>query len=298
MPSFPKSSQSAPSEDLQTLAYRLAADHHGFNQLSILLSHLTGVRLENIEKNYSLMSNRICPILISHGLKSYEEYLTLIGQGPPEVVTEFISVMTTHTTQFFREIVQIEEFQKTIPKVAQEKKTTLNTELRLWCAAASTGQEPYSLALALLESFNFSKSWTIKFLATDIDLAALEKAAKGQYSRTEIATLPQNYRSTYTREVIGSNGELFQIDRKLQSMIQFAPLNLLERHYPFKKLFDFIFCRNVLYYFGQMDAEKIVQKMTDALAPGGHLIVGTNESSYIKVPNLERIGTAFYRKKS
>lgn len=283
--------------DIQALSRQLAGDKEGFNQLSILLGHLAGVRLTHVDKDYALMANRIAPILVAHGIKDYKTYIKYIGQGNPKVIEEFVSVMTTHTTQFFREEVQIQHFIDLLPGYLKAKKDAFDLELRVWCAACSTGQEAYTLALILHDVIPNIQSWRIKFLATDIDVTALGRASRGQYSKAEIVSLPEKYQKKFLQPVLGTRGEQFQIAPDVVSHIRFAPLNLLDREYPFQHRFDFVFCRNVLYYFGQFDSETIVNKIEKVLSPKGYLYVGANESAYVKNSHLSRIGPAAYIKK-
>lgn len=287
-------------QDIQAFVREISSDRDGFNQLAILLTHLTGVRLTNLEKDYALMANRIYPILKTHGLTTYADYLRLIGQGNPAIIQEFVSVMTTHTTQFFRQEEQISQFVNTLPGYLRSKGISRSRELRIWCAACSTGQEAYSLLFSLREAMTELSHWEVKFLATDIDMTALERAAEGQYTNSEILSLPERYRKLYLNPVQGNlqvrGQELFEIAPEMRASIRFAPHNLLDRNYPFKHQFDFIFCRNVLYYFGQVEASNSIQRIETVLAPGGYLFVGANESGYVRLPNMERIGPAIYRK--
>lgn len=286
------------SSNLRSLSRKLMLDRDGFVQLSIVLTHLAGVQLTTDEKDRALMANRISPIMIKHGFQSYAEYLQVIGKGDPVIVKEFVSVMTTHTTQFFREREQIDFFIKHVPAYIKKKKKEMDLSLRIWCAACSTGQEAYTIALILHKVIPDYTNWDIKFLATDIDLEALKRAASGRYSDTEIASLPKEYRlgSTIRNQTEGTDS--YQIHPKICSSIRFAPFNLLERVYPFQHPFDFIFCRNVLYYFGELYSQRIVKRLEAALVPQGCLYLGANESSYVKSGNLERIGPAVYLKKT
>jgi len=286
-------------EGIQTLNRNLLADQNGFARLSNLLTQLTGIHLPSTNKNQALMANRLSSIISNHGLHSYDEYFRVIGNGNKQIQDEFISALTTHTTQFFRESPQISLFKEILPDYLKYKEKKQQFEIRLWCAASSTGQEPYTLAMTLREVLpisDFSK-WNIKMLATDIDPRSLEYAAQGKYTKSEIASLPEQHRKTYVTEV-NTNGEThYQMDPRLQSMIRFARLNLLDNTYPFKHSFDFIFCRNVLIYFDEAMGMNVVRKMEAALAVEGYLFIGASESGYMKLKSLQQVLPSSYQKK-
>ncbi len=286
-------------EEMRHLNRDLMNDQVGFMRLSNYLGQLTGVSLPSNLKNHALMANRVGSILKTLKIKKYTEYFNILQQGDPRLINEFISALTTHTTHFFREVAQLDLFKKILIEYIKSKEKSSQTEIRIWCAAASTGQEPYSLAIIVKEVLAlqpFSR-WNVKILATDIDLASLEYAAKGVYTPNDISSLPAEFQH-YLSEKKTKDISFYRIDQKLKSMIRFAPLNLMDVHYPFQNKFDFIFCRNVLIYFEDAVSTKIIGRFEDALSFGGHLIVGASESGYIKKCTLTQLAPSVYIKKN
>jgi chemotaxis protein methyltransferase CheR len=165
-------------------------------------------------------------------------------------------------------------------------------DVRVWCAAASTGQEPYSIGIAIKEAHLPSR---VRVLATDVDLEVLKKAAGGIYTEREFEGLSSGLRKKYFDPVKGSSN-LWAVKNILSEFIRFAPFNLMEKKYDFRFDFHLIFCRNVLIYFDEKTQKKVIGNIVDKLAIGGYLIVGHSESGNIKHPKLKALGGAIFQK--
>jgi len=275
----------------------LRRDVAGFERLTVHLKRLTGIHLPTNDKNKSLMAARLSKVLKEHELPNYGAFAVLLSQGCTDLAAEFIEALTTNTTQFFREATHFELLSKLLPGMIKEHLAKGKVEFRMWCAAASTGQEPYTMLMTLLEAVPALLPGAIKFLASDIDRTVLARAASGTYSQAEIEGVPAPLRQKYfTQRVVGNNGRAHQLNLAQRRIITFAPLNLTVKPYPFQHSFDVIFCRNVLIYFEKNMAVEVTARLMKALAPGGYLFLGHSESGLIKGDGFKSIASAVYRK--
>lgn len=251
---------------------------------------LAGIHLPSNDKNISLVQNRLSRLLRRHELSSYSALADKIEKGGPLIIDEFISSLTTNKTHFFREEAHFEFLEKELPNHFKD-----HNELRIWCAASSTGQEPYTLAITLLESLSSQQASRSRILATDIDTDILAKAAAGEYSEQEMQGLDAHLRQKYFLRQ-ASKDKSFRAADSISSMIDFARFNLITGNYKFNKPFDFIFCRNVLIYFDPPTTRKVIESLGKCLRPGGHLIIGHSESGTQVPADLKGIAQAVYRK--
>lgn len=237
---------------------------------------------------YSRLSRRIR----MHGLADFKAYCQYLKNNPEKEFTEFINAVTTNLTSFFREKHHFEYLKNTIiPDVLKknkEKKT-----IRVWSAGCSTGEEPYSIAMTLLE--NVPKDWEIKILATDLDTNVLETAATGVYTSDRVEGLPDETVNRWFRKGTGANAIKVRTHPDLQALIQFKQLNLM-KEWPIKNKFDFIFCRNVLIYFDRDTKEMLAQRYGEFLALGSHLLIGHSESLNQLDTCFDLIGNTIYKK--
>ncbi len=253
---------------------------------------LAGVDLPFTPKNHALIRNRIVKLLRRHGMSTYEQYWDLLAKGNGAVVQEFISALTTNMTSFYRESNHFDFFAKVLPELAKN----FGNDLRVWCAAASTGQEPYTIAMTAAEALSGSPNTKVRLLATDIDLQVLKKASVGTYEEREMQGLPPIQRSKYFEKVKIKDDEFFRAKDPLHKMIRFAPFNLMSPKYEFQHKFHVIFCRNVLIYFDEETTKRVIDNLATCLAPGGYLVLGHSESGNVKSPHLKPLSRAVYQK--
>lgn len=277
---------------------RLAEDVRGFQLLAALLQHHAGIYMPHTEKNASLMASRLQSVLKRHSLQKYRELHTAIESGNRTLLVEVIEALTTNKTEFFRERQHIDFLANALPELLAENRDAGRRELRLWCAAASTGQEPYTLAMTLRENVDDLHLWNVKFLASDIDTKVLKKAANGIYNEHEMLGLSPELRSSYFRPVKVKDAAMSQALPELRDMIRFAEFNLMTDPYPFEHKFDVVFCRNVLIYFDRETQGIVVEKLVKSLRVGGLLFIGHTETGVPKPPNLDTLAVAVYRKNS
>ena len=215
-----------------------------YDYLRKLLKEHSGLDLSP-DKQY-LIESRLLPLSRKAGLSGITELVQKMKGGPPSITAQVVEAMTTNETFFFRDKVPFDHFRTAIiPEILQAR--TSRRSVRIWCAAGSTGQEPYSLAMSLKEMGAALAGWRIEILATDLSLEVLEKSKAGIYSQFEVQRgLPIQMLVKYFKQT----GELWQINADIRAMVQHRQLNLL---HDFSQLgvFDIIFCRNVLIYFDQ-----------------------------------------------
>ena len=243
-----------------------------FDYLRKLLRDRSGLMLA-AEKQY-LAESRLLPVARKHGLNTLAELVgKLKGAGAAMLSVEVVEAMTTNETFFFRDKIPFEHFRDTmlpalIAARAREKR------IRIWCTAASTGQEPYSLAM-LLKGMNAALAgYRVEILATDLSADVLEKAKAGIYSQFEVQRgLPIQQLVKFFSQV----GERWQIAPEIRAMVQFRPLNLLNDFSPLGT-FDLVFCRNVLIYFDQETKIGVFNRLARQLAGDGFLALGAAET--------------------
>ncbi len=259
-----------------------------FDALRSFLKARSGLAL-TAEKRY-LVESRLGPVCQRFGIASLSALIgRLKGAPDPALEQAVVEAMTTNETFFFRDRTPFDLFRQVLlPGCLAARGST--RRIRIWCAAASTGQEPYSLAMILKESAQKLTGWNIEILATDISTEVLEKAKAGYYTQFEVQRgLPiQLLLKYFTQE-----GDRWRISEEIRSMVQFKPLNLI---HSFGALgtFDIIYCRNVLIYFDAPTKADVLRRIAQALNPGGAVLLGAAETviglSDALVPHPEHRG--------
>ena len=197
----------------------------------------------------------------------------LKGRDCEPLTVEVVEAMTTNESFFFRDKLPFDHFRDTVMPQMMKARASAR-RIRIWCAAAATGQEPYSLAMALREMSKELAGWRVEIVATDISNEVLEKARSGIYSQFEVQRgLPVMLLIKYFAQV----GEMWQIAPELRAMVQFKQLNLL---HPFSQLgsFDIVYCRNVLIYFDQETKIDVLDRIADVIEDDGYLALGGAET--------------------
>jgi chemotaxis protein methyltransferase CheR len=225
------------------------------------------------EKHY-LVESRLMPIARKHGLINLSGLVVrLKGPDAAALTVEVVEAMTTNESFFFRDKLPFEQFRDTIIPALMATRGS-SRRIRVWCAAAATGQEPYSLAITLKELGKELKGWRVEILATDISNEVLEKAKSGIYTQFEVQRgLPAMMLIKYFSQI----GETWQIAPEIRGMVKFMPLNLLD---DFSHLgrFDVVFCRNVLIYFDQPTKSGVLDRIADVSERDGFLALGGAET--------------------
>ena len=245
---------------------------HDYDFLRKCLKDRSGLVL-SADKQY-LVESRLLPVARKAGLANLGELVTALKRGnAPALMTAVVEAMTTNESFFFRDKTPFEHFRLTImPALLAARKNSRT--IRIWCAAAATGQEPYSLAMCLKESAAEIAGWRFELLATDLSGEVLEKARAGLYTQFEVQRgLPIQLLIRYFAQF----GELWQIAPDIRAMVRYRQLNLLA---DFSQLgiFDLIFCRNVLIYFDQDTKTDVLDRLARVTAYDGYLVLGAAET--------------------
>lgn len=263
-----------------------------FTKLSATLKRLTGIHLPLNEKNLALMSSRLLK-LRNEGIFSYRDLLSALESRDNRILHLFVSAMTTNTTHFFREAEHFQILARLVRDKVQSLPRGSQRDIRVWCAASSTGEEPYALAMTLRDLQNQCE-FSPKILATDVDFKVLARAKTGIYSDKQVENVPPDFLEKYFTYFQEDGDHWYRVQESLKAMIQFGRFNLL-KNYPFRYKFDVIFCRNVLIYFEKESVRYVIGQMTQVLQPGGHLFLGHSEAVAGMFPGLKRAGPAVYR---
>jgi chemotaxis protein methyltransferase CheR len=251
----------------------MAMSHETFNQLRDFIYEQTGITFQNNQKY--LLESRLLPRLKEHKLASYQEYYNYLRFDTyrDKELRALYELVTTNETYFYRDIPQLDTFMKTIvPAVMEANKAS--KQLRIWSAACSTGDEPYTLAMMLLEHLPLA-GWSVEILATDISDAVLSQARAGVYGAHTLRHVPEAMKRKYFVEQKGR----FALTPAVKGRVKFMNLNLYDR--PRLKLIrgiDVVFCRNCLIYFDDKAKHQIVTDIQAVLKPNGYLVIGFSES--------------------
>ena len=242
-----------------------------YDFLRKLLKERSGLDL-SADKQY-LVESRLIPLARKAGLPGIAELVQKMKGGAEALTSEVVEAMTTNETFFFRDKIPFDHLRETVLP-ALLKARAGRRSLRIWSAACSTGQEPYSIAMCLKERAPELAGWRIEIVATDLSQEVLEKAKSGIYSQFEVQRgLPVQLLVKYFTQV----GEHWQINPEIRGMVQHRPLNLLQDFSHLGK-FDVIFCRNVLIYFDQDTKTGIFRRLAKAFEPDGMLLLGAAET--------------------
>jgi chemotaxis protein methyltransferase CheR len=241
-----------------------------YDFLRRLLKERSGLDL-SADKQY-LVESRLIPLARRAGLPGIAELVAKIKVGAEALTSDVVEAMTTNETFFFRDKIPFDHLRETIlPALVQARAS--RRSLRIWCAASSTGQEPYSIAMCVKE-FAGLAGWRVEILATDLSQEVLEKSKAGLYSQFEVQRgLPIQMLVKYFTQV----GELWQLNADIRAMVQHRQLNLLQ-DFSHLGTFDVIFCRNVLIYFDLDTKIGIFERFSRMLEPDGVLALGAAES--------------------
>ncbi|WP_186397546.1 protein-glutamate O-methyltransferase CheR [Stappia sp. TSB10GB4] len=243
-----------------------------FEYLKQFLKAKSGLVLTN-EKQY-LVESRLLPVARRHGHAGLAELIQAMQKpGAMQLCSDVVEAMTTNESFFFRDSTPFQHFRE-VMLPAMLKARADRRAIRIWCAAASTGQEPYSLAICLKEAAAKLAGYRVEIIGTDLSNEVLEKARNGIYSQFEVQRgLPIQMLLKYFTQ----KGDLWQINPELRSMVQWRKLNLLES---FSTLgsFDIVYCRNVLIYFDQPTKVDVLQRIARQMPADGYLVLGAAET--------------------
>ena len=243
-----------------------------FQQIQSLLYQKAGITLS--EQKQTLIVSRLSKRIRQLELPSFQAYYDLVVSGDdPEELTHMLDLMSTNKTDFFREAVHFEFLkERVIPALSRTK------HIRIWSSASSTGEEPYSIAMTLLDAVNDPRQWNSKILASDLSTRVLAKAARGVYEIERIANLSPSLVQRHFLKGKGTQEGFVKVKPRVAAMVTYRRINLMDESFPIRSPLDVIFCRNVMIYFDRPTQAKLMAKFYRYLKPGGHLFIGHSES--------------------
>lgn len=224
-------------------------------------------------KDY-LLESRLMPIVRERGMESLGDLIAELRRpGSESLQADVTEAMTTNESFFFRDNTPFDLFKEDMLPALLEARAT-KRKLRIWCAACSTGQEPYSLSIILKEMADKLVGWRIEIVATDLSSEVLEKAKVGMYSQFEVQRgMPIQLLVKYFTQV----GEMWNIDAGIRAMVDYRKLNLLD-NFSHLGTFDIVFCRNVLIYFDQPTKAQVLSGVSSLIESDGYLLLGAAET--------------------
>lgn len=276
----------------------MEATAHLHDRVKSILYNLTGITLS--QNKDIMISNRLHKLRRDTKFNGDTEELLNMIENEENYVTEFINSFTTNKTHFFREDFHFEDLRDRVLPMFEKS----GQEIKLYCSASSTGEEPYSMAMTIAE-FSKLKNKQIKssIIATDIDTNVLQFAANGIYRYSKSSKefpswiKPQDYFKKRVKEGLVADEILIKVKDELKRMVSFQTMNLNDNNYPFKEhQFDVIFCRNVLIYFSAVDQNIILKKLFRHLKIGGTLYIGHSENPHDLINYVTRIGQNIFIK--
>ena len=260
-----------------------------FERIRARLYDVAGISLSDAKR--TLVIARLSKIVRTMRLPSFDAYLDFLErQGTASDAQDFVNALTTNLTRFYREEHHFAHLVTHVGELMKMRTSQSEKRLRIWSAGCSTGQEPYTIALSLLDAWPELKRWDMKILATDIDSSVIAKAATGIYPETELNGLSAERVRLFERVADGR----IRIPPAIASLVSFKPLNLMAP-WPMKGPFDAIFCRNVAIYFDKATQGEVFGRLGKILAPGGFLYIGHSENLGNGSTGFRLVGKTIYQ---
>lgn len=267
---------------------------HEFELLRKLIHRQIGVHLSGAKR--VLLESRLKRRIQALGIDSFLGYYRSVSSAgnAREELQELVNAITTNTTSFFRERIQFDYLAgEAIPAWSRRANRVGAGRLRLWSAACSTGQEPYSIGAVLCAAFPQREHVDVKILGTDVSMRALNEARRARFPIRCLAEIPPAWRGSFVRHGHGADA-FITVTEELRSMVVIEPLNLMATSYPFRGRFDAIFCRNVMIYFDEPTRRALLERLSRVLSPGGLLFLGLSESPIQLPSGMRSLGHSIY----
>ena len=262
-----------------------------FSKLAGYIKENYGIHLK--KEKQILVMGRLQNVLAQMNFSDFSSYYDhIINDKTGDSVNILVDKITTNHTFFMREAEHFKFFKEEVLSYMSE--AIKEKDLRTWCAACSTGEESYTLAMLIKDHFkNSNVLWDTKILATDISNKVLDTARKGIYKSEKISSLPLYWRNNYFRK---ADEDSVVVTDNIKNEVLYRKFNLMENIYPFKKKFHVIFCRNVMIYFDNATKEKLIRKFYEIMEYGGYLFIGLSESLNRDTTGFKYVRPSVYRK--
>jgi chemotaxis protein methyltransferase CheR len=247
-----------------------------FSLFRKLVENESGIFLSEVKQ--ALVNARLLSRIRELGVSTFSDYYDRVVGSPDDELVRLINAICTNETHFFREPSQFTLISNSlVPRFVNEAEHGLRRRrLRVWSAACSTGEEPYSLAMMLLD--RLPPDWTIEIVASDLSTKALERAVAGVYPMSRLGDVPEELRQRYLLRGVGGQEGKFCVGPAARKLVEFTRINLVDDTLPELGQFDLVLCRNVMMYFRPETRLDVVARLTQKLTPSGHLFVGHSES--------------------
>jgi len=261
-----------------------------FERFRALIYRESGISLSDGKR--SLVVSRLSKRLRDLDLDTFQQYYGLVtGDAGQDEFTQLLDLISTNKTDFFREPKHFDFLrEKILPELASARR------VRIWSAASSSGEEPYSIAMTLYDGVQAPAQWNSHILASDLSTRVLAKALSGIYDAERVRDLPAE---TVKRHFLNGHGAAtgkVKVKPHLSSMVAFRRINLMDERFPIKSSLDLIFCRNVMIYFDRPTQERLVARFHRYLKPGGYLFIGHSESLQWLDQPFKSIAPTIYKK--
>ncbi len=258
-----------------------------------IVSYVKGNYGIDLSQKRILVDGRLKNYLLRNGYSGYDEYMEEVESNPGgKEAKNLVNILTTNHTYFMRESEHFDFLQQVVLPQLKVKEAA-RKDLRIWSAASSTGEEPYTLAMILMDFFGLEhKQWDTTVLATDISTQVLEHASKGVYLKEQLEVLPPKWKNHYFKKI---GTEEYQATEELRKEVLFRQFNLMNR-FPFRRKFHVVFLRNVMIYFEEDTKYGLLDKIYDFMEPGGYLFIGTTESLNKGRTRFNYVQPSIYRK--
>ncbi len=259
-----------------------------------LIYNEVGINLT--EKKKTLLVSRLAKRLMELNLESFSDYFAIVSKDRQELLF-LVNRISTNLTTFFRERVHFEFLQNAFLKDMREKaRRTGERKITVWSAACSTGEEPYSIAISLMEGIQRDSCWNIKIVASDINTNVLEATETAVYDEGSLEKVPKHLWKKYFLRGTDKYGGKYRVKDFVKGMVLTRRFNLMNKEWPIRGGFDAVFCRNVLIYFDRKTQEETVSKLCRYLSVGGYLFLGHSEAGLGRMNSLKAVMPSIYRR--
>ncbi|MBO5097603.1 MAG: protein-glutamate O-methyltransferase CheR [Agathobacter sp.] len=249
----------------------------------------------DMSRKKPIVQGRLENYMRMNGFRNYSDFMDAMEKDATgNLEKKLVNLLSTNHTYFMREPEHFTYMRQTVLPWLK-KKEERRKDLRIWCGASSTGEEPYTLAMILMDYFGLEHgAWDTKVLATDISTDVLQHAIAGLYTTEQVEVLPDNWKRRFFRKVM--NQDVYRVTDELKKEVIFRKFNLMD-DFPFRKKLHVVFLRNVMIYFDDRTKRELIQKIYDVMEPGGYLFIGQTESLDKSIKGFEMVKPSIYRKR-
>ena len=249
----------------------------------------------DMSRKKEIISGRLENYIRANGWETYTEYMNAMEKDVTgSLEKKLVNLLSTNHTYFMREPEHFTYLRQVVlPWIKRKEERT--KDVRIWCGASSTGEEPYTIAMVIADYFGLEHgAWDTQVLATDISTDVLRKAMEGVYASEQVEVLPDNWKRRFFRKVL--NEDTYRVTDELKKEVMYRKFNLMD-DFPFRKKLHVVFLRNVMIYFDEKTKRELIQKVYDAMEPGGYLFIGQTESIAKEYCPFEHVRPSVYRKR-